>query len=92
MSAHLDRLHDLPCVVCDLLGLEQLSVTEAHHVESIRDALSDYCAVSLCRDHHQGAMGVHGLSRRGFERFYKLNDVDLLALTIRALEKYGRLK
>ena len=92
MSKHLERVHEIPCVVCLHMGLIPVFPTYAHHLESIRDGLSDYASIPLCRDHHQGPNGVHGLSRRGFEARYKLTDVDLLALTIRAFEKAGRLK
>ena len=91
MSKHLERLHEIPCCVCTHMGMAPRWPVTAHHLESVRDSLSDYAAVSLCADHHQGPNGVHGLSRRGFELRYKLTDTDLLALTIRALEKAGRL-
>lgn len=89
---HLERLHELPCCVCTHMGMHPLYPTHAHHLESVRDALSDYAAIPLCADHHQGPNGVHGLSRRGFEARYRLTDIDLLALTIRALEKAGHLR
>lgn len=89
MSArdYIERVRGLRCVVCTMMGLPQSTVTEAHHVESVRDGLSDYATVALCVDHHQGPNGVHGLRRRGFEARYKLSDVDLIALTIRQLDR-----
>jgi len=89
MSArsHLERVRSLRCVVCSTMGMTQSTPTAAHHVESVRDGLSDYATVALCHDHHQGPNGVHGLSRRGFEMRYKLDNVDMLALTIRALDR-----
>ena len=88
MSKHLERLHEIPCVVCSrCLGVETWNV-EAHHLESVRDDMSDYAAVSLCNEHHTQ---LHQLSRRVFAMRYKLTDVDMLALTIRALEKAGKL-
>lgn len=83
---HLDRIRSIPCLVCKELGLGA-TPSEAHHVESVRDGLSDYAAVPLCPEHHRGANGVHGLRRRGFELRYKLTDVDLLAMTIKELVK-----
>lgn len=88
---HLERIHSIPCVVCVHMGMAPTWPTEAHHLESIRDGHSDYAAVSLCTEHHRGKTGVHGLSRSGFEARYKLTPIDLLALTIKALEKEGRL-
>lgn len=89
MSAqdHIKRVRALPCVVCLHMGTAQSTPTAAHHVESVRDGLSDYAAVALCHDHHQGPNGVHGLSRRGFEARYKLTDIDLIALTVRQLDR-----
>jgi hypothetical protein len=69
------------------MGTKQDTPTEAHHVESVRDSLSDYATTALCKEHHQGATGVHGLSRRGFEAMYKLTDIDLLAMVARELWK-----
>lgn len=87
---HLNRIHALPCIVCQEMGLISPEV-EAHHVESIRDKYSDYAAVPLCFDHHRGGNGVHGLSRRAFADRYRMSDIDLLARTIHALEKAGLL-
>jgi hypothetical protein len=89
MSAkdYLERVRSLRCVVCTLMGQIQEGRTYAHHVESVRDGLSDYATVAVCYDHHQGPNGIHGMSRRAFEMRYKLSDIDLLALTIRALDR-----
>lgn len=84
---YLSRIHQLNCVVCTQMGMRQTDGTEAHHVESIRDEDSDYGAVALCVDHHRGKNGVHGLGRRGFVSRYKLSDIDLVALTIKAYLK-----
>lgn len=89
MSAvsYLERVRGLPCVVCRIMGTPQEGPTFAHHVESVRDGLSDYATVALCHWHHQGAGGVHTLSRRVFQMRYGLSDVDLIALTVRALDR-----
>ena len=88
---HLKRIHALECVVCVHMGLQSPERVEAHHVESIRDETSDYAVVPLCSPHHNGPNGVHGLHRRGFIARYGLSDVDLLGLTMKALEKDGLL-
>lgn len=89
MSAaeHLRRVRSLPCVVCAHMGMRQSTVTEAHHVESVRDGLSDFATAAVCTEHHSGPQGIHGLHRRAFEMRYRLSDVDLLAMTIRLLDK-----
>ena len=79
------RVRGIGCVVClHLIG--ERTPASIHHVESIRDALSEYAIVPLCHEHHQGKTGVHGLSRRGFEAKYKLTEIDLLAMVNRELD------
>lgn len=80
------RVRALPCVVCVTMGMAQKTPTAAHHIESVRDDVSDFATAALCHDHHQGPLGVHGLSRRGFEMRYKLSALDLLAITNKLLE------
>lgn len=79
---HMDRVRQLPCVVC----LYKLGVIEregeVHHVTVPAD---DFAVAKLCYEHHRGATGVHGLHRRTFERVWKLDEVGLLALTNRAI-------
>lgn len=83
-KSHLVRLHALPCVVHRfVIGREQTTVTIAHHLESVRDENTAYSCVSICSDCHEE---LHRLSRRGFERRYKLTEIDLLALTVKLLE------
>jgi predicted metal-binding protein len=89
MSAqdYLEQVRSLKCVVCGVMGMTQDSPTESHHIESVRDGLSDYATAAICKSHHTGPNGVHGLSRRAFEMRYKLSAVDLLALTIRQIQR-----
>jgi hypothetical protein len=44
---------------------------------------SDYLTVALCPDCHQGPHGIHG--DRSLLRIAKVEELDLLALTIEAL-------
>lgn len=81
-KVHLERLHTLPCVACVLIGLRPPMGVQAHHVEVVRDDMTDYAAVPLCVFHHSE---LHRLSRRGFERQTKLSPIDLLAGTIKLL-------
>lgn len=80
------RVRDLGCIICKEMGLGNTPAA-IHHVESIRDGLSEYAVIPLCYDHHQGPEGVHGLRRKVFEMRYRLTDVDMLALVNRALHK-----
>ena len=80
---HLDRVAQLPCVVCWYkLDIYQRGPVEVHHVSVPRD---DYAVAPLCYEHHRGANGVHGLHRRGFSMVWKLDEIGLLALTNRAI-------
>jgi hypothetical protein len=83
VKAYQDRVRELGCVVCE----EKSHDVQLHHVESVRDTLSEYAVVPLCEFHHTGAGGVHGLSRRAFVARYKLTDIDLLALVAKGLNK-----
>lgn len=88
VSDHLSRLHKLPCVVCTKMGVEQDTLTVAHHLESIRDENADYAAIAICDFHHKL---LHAMSRRSFEMQTKLTPIDLLALTVKAMETEGYL-
>lgn len=81
-------VHKLPCVACYLLVPREvwaitIGKVHAHHLESVRHALSDFGVVPLCPMHHQGSGGVHRLSRREFAMRYKLDDVKMLEGTIK---------
>ena len=89
-NPHIALLHALPCVVCKHMGIQQLTRTIAHHIESVRDEDSDYAAVAICQEHHQGSgFGIHDLSRSGFTMRYKLTEIDLMSLTIKELYAQG---
>lgn len=88
-ASYLERVRGCRCVVCMVMGMTQSTPTVAHHVESVRDGASDYATVALCHDHHQGSQGVHTLSRRAFAMRFGLTDIDLIALTVRQLDRQG---
>ena len=79
-ATYTEAIEGIGCVVCRYLGNGYVPVDEVHHVEFVRDGLSEWAKVGLCFDHHQGTNGIHRLSRRGFEMRYKLSQIDLLAL------------
>ena len=85
-SKYKDKIASLPCVVCRHLG-ETGGAVSLHHVregQGMGQRASDYLVVPLCFEHHQGPGGIHGLGTRGFEARYKLSELDLLAMTIKA--------
>jgi hypothetical protein len=61
------------------MGLEG-RCEELHHAGHATDR-SDWNQVPLCREHHTGANGIHGLHRRGFERRYNMTEMDMLGIT-----------
>ena len=69
------------CVVCSHFDL---GVTPAnlHHIregQGMSQRSSDWLVVPLCKEHHQGQAGIH--SGQFYQRF-KLDEMDLLAMTI----------
>jgi len=72
---HLAKVKELPCSVCDEPG-----PSDAHHVKQG----SQYTAVALCKDCHQGSRnGWHG--QRAMWRIKKMDEVDALNVTVRRL-------
>lgn len=80
---YMAEVRRLGCVLCKHLGLGE-TPADAHHAFDTA-ARSDWLTVALCREHHQGASGFHGLGQKAFERRYKLTEADLLAMTIKGL-------
>jgi hypothetical protein len=75
------RIKTMRCICCSLLGREQQSTTDAHHIRANGQARNDWLTIPLCHDDcHQGAQGVHG--DRTWLRMLKMSEWDLLAATI----------
>ncbi len=86
---HLSRVAELGCILCRHLG-HHGTPAEVHHPKEgvfagCSQRASDWLTVPLCSEHHRGASGLHGLGTRGFYTRYKLNEADLLAMTLEAL-------
>ena len=70
--AHLGRVKDLSCSVCDAPG-----PSDAHHVKQH----NQFTAVALCRDCHMGSeMGWHGCKTAW--RIRKMDELDALNITL----------
>jgi len=78
-----ELIHGLPCVVCWLQMGNKTYGVEGHHLQAVRNDLSDWLEIPLCAEHHRGSSGVHGLSRRGFYTRFNLDDLSLIAATIK---------
>ena len=73
--AHIGRVKELPCSVCDQAG-----PSDAHHIEQSLQ----FCVVALCKDCHQGStMGWHG--QRRMWNIKKMKELDALNITIERL-------
>ena len=82
---HMQRVRELGCVLCRNLGLGDTPAS-AHHIGD-GACRSDFLTIGLCKEHHQGATGFHGLGEREFNRRYKTSELNLLAQTIEELSK-----
>lgn len=89
VQQHKKRIHQLPCIVCFKMGMEQSTPTVLHHPESIRDENADFGGVALCDEHHKL---LHAMSRRSFHTLTKLTEFDMLALTIRMMDREGMMR
>ena len=78
-----DLVAGLPCVVTYLTTGQKVYNCELHHPESVRDDLSEWLIVPVTPEMHRGPNGIHGLSRRGFYSRYKLDDLSLIAGTLK---------
>jgi hypothetical protein len=85
---HLDRLSGIGCILCKHLHGHYVPA-EIHHPKEWTGAAqreSDWLAIPLCPECHRGANGLHGLGTKGFYLRYRLQEHDLLAMTLEALE------
>lgn len=76
----------LGCILCRHLDLGETPAS-LHHVregQGMSQRASDWLVVPLCKEHHQGRTGVHGGQ---FYQLYKLDELDLLAMTLEAAHK-----
>jgi hypothetical protein len=70
--AHIARVKELGCSVCDAPG-----PSDAHHIEQERH----FCVVALCKSCHQDAfLGWHGQRRMWAVK--KMTELDALNVTI----------
>ena len=83
-----ERVGALPCVLCTYCGVEQQGRTYIHHCrtgQGMSERASDYLGIALCWEHHQGNSGVHKLGPNGIYLRWKIDELDLLAMTIEAV-------
>lgn len=82
------KIKELPCVLCSLLERPQEAPTEVHHIregQGLAQRANDYLTVPLCVECHRGPNGIHG--DRTYLRILKVTELDLLAETIKEMDK-----
>ena len=75
------RVAELPCLICEQMGVQQQGRTEVHHCFDTVHR-SDFLTAALCWLHHEGPLGFHGLGEREFNRRYRCDELRLVALTV----------
>jgi hypothetical protein len=84
---HLSLIHELMCVICARRHERLRYCREAHHLEFDRDEHSDFAVVPLCKECHDL---LHGMRRRAFYKFYRVDDIKLLAWTMQQIMETKR--
>ena len=88
-SRHLARVARVPCVLCTLMGLGD-SPALVHHMKlgtGAADRADHFLTIAVCEPHHVGPEGIHQLKERGLRLRYNVSEIDLLAMTYRAIEE-----
>lgn len=94
MSAAGDRyrkaVKHLPCEICiRFCGMDadpwpEPTASDAHHPRTGAGGgrkNPDEDCIALCKEHHQGGTGVHGMGRKAFERRWGVTEGQLTAST-----------
>lgn len=82
---YMNRVAELGCVVCRMLGYGS-TPAQLHHVregQGMAQRAQNWLVIPLCPEHHQGKTGVHG--DRSAMRQLKVDELDLLSQTIQDL-------
>lgn len=80
----MDRIAKMNCICCELLGMQQESKTDCHHIREDREERNDLLTLPLCHfGCHQGPRGVHG--DKTYLRMLKMSEWGLLAVVIERL-------
>ncbi len=78
------KVASLGCILCRHLELGE-TPANLHHVrdgQGLSQRSVDWLVVPLCKEHHQGKTGVHGGK---FYQHWKMDELDLLAMTIQEM-------
>lgn len=78
------RIASIGCILCRHLDLGD-TPANLHHIregQGLSQRASDWLVIPLCKEHHQGKTGIHGGK---FYAIWRMDELDLLALTIEAM-------
>lgn len=78
------QVASLGCILCRYLDLGE-TPANLHHVregQGMSQRAVDWLVIPVCKEHHQGKTGIHGGQ---FYQVHKLDEMDLLAMTIREM-------
>jgi len=89
--AHLKRVRSMPCLCCEMKGLQQTTPTEAHHIRrdetgqlyGASQKAHDDETIPLCVEHHWNGVGSI-FTHRGFETEFG-NERELLDMVLETL-------
>lgn len=83
---YMNRVAELGCVLCEIIGCEGDTPANLHHVregQGMSQRAQNWLAIPLCPACHQGQHGIHG--DKALLRLAKVDEMDLLARTIERL-------
>lgn len=81
---HFSSVADLGCILCRHLGYGE-TPCEIHHIRRYGGRRDNSPVIGLCREHHRGDTGVHGLGAKQFEKTYAITQFELLEATTNLL-------
>ena len=79
-KAYLDRVAQLPCVLC---GAHGVHIHHAREGQGMAQRAQHWLAIALCPECHTGSGGIHG--NRNRLKLQKCDEMDLLSRTIEAM-------
>ena len=77
---YLDRVAQLPCVLC---GAHGVHIHHAREGQGMAQRAQNWLSIALCPDCHTGSTGIHGNRQR--MKLQRVDEMDLLSRTIEAL-------
>lgn len=89
-QTHKDKVASTGCVICRAMDGRRVP-GQVHHIAEGSEPRSDFMTACLCDDHHQGAVGIHGLGVKRFCNLFRLsNEYWLIELQNRFIAEDGK--